>query len=206
MTKPIQLYYSYFQDRSDRVRWTLEEIKQFKTLEYVDCHLDREKNEHKKEAYLKLNPQGRIPTIVDGETILFESQAIVSYLSDKYALGKLAPNFDHPDRALYYQWMAWSVGSLECVIARMFTHKNTPEESAATDAFVQKECLVLQAPLLKTLAHQEYLLPSGFSSADIMVGSILPGAQEFIVDPHPTISAYLERLKGRDGCIKAKVF
>lgn len=203
MTKQIDLYSMAYQDRSDRVRWLLEEMN----VPYKNHFLKKDLGEMNSPEYRKLNPMGRVPTIIDGEIVLHESAAIVMYLADKYSLGQLAPKHDHVElRSEYTKWMIFSVGSLECVIARMFTHMNSPEESAITVKFVKEQCEIMSQVLLPILSKQDYILSSGFSAADIMLGAIIPGAQDYLVTPHSAISKYMERLKQRPAAIRAQVF
>lgn len=199
----IKLYCMAYQDRSDRVRWLLEEMN----VSYENYFLDKKKGELNTPEYRKLNPMGRVPTIVDGDLVLHESAAICMYLADKYSYGVLAPKLeDGKLRAEYTKWMVFSVGSLECVIARMFTHVNTPEESKVTHEYVKEHCHILKEVLVPVLSKQDYILSSGFSAADIMLGAILPGAHEYIVANNPSISQYMERLMKREAAVKAKVF
>lgn len=202
MNTKIQLYHFSMQDRSDRVRWLLEEMQ----VPYENKTLNIASGELKSANYLKLNPMGRVPTIVDGEVVLFESAAICMYLADKYSLGKLAPKFDDPTRADYTKWMIWSVGSLECVVARMFTHTKNEEEKKITHAYVKEQCEILLKPLLEVLSKQEYILKSGFSAADIMLAAIIPGAYDYIVKDRSILKEYQEKLMKRPAAIKAKVF
>ena len=88
----------------------------------------------------------------------------------------------------------------------MFTHVNTPEETKATHDFVKQQCEIFKLALNPILSKQDYILPSGFSAADIMLGAIIPGAQEFLVDNNPAIAAYMKRLINREAAIRAKVF
>ena len=202
MKTPIELYHFHMQDRSDRVRWLLEEMK----VPYSNKLLNKEAGELNSLAYRKINPLGRVPTIVDGEIILFESGAICLYLADKYSYGTLAPKLDDPNRAEYLKWMVWSVGSLECVIARMFTHVNNEKETAETHAFVKTQCDILKQAILPVLSKQDYILKSGFSAADIMLAAVLPGAYDFIIKGHPEMENYMKRLMNRPAAIEAKVF
>jgi glutathione S-transferase len=199
----IKLYCMAYQDRSDRVRWLLEEIK----TPYENFFLDKEKGELNSLEYRSLNPMGRVPTIVDGDLVMHESAAICIYLADKYSYGILAPKLEDTKlRAEYTKWMVFSVGSLECVIARMFTHINTPEESKVTHEYVKHQCHILKEVLVPVLDKQDYILSSGFSAADIMLGAILPGAHEYIIANNPSLSAYMERLMKREAAVRAKVF
>jgi glutathione S-transferase len=199
----IKLYCMAYQDRSDRVRWLLEEMK----VPYENIFLKKDNGELSTPEYRALNPMGRVPTLVDGDLVMHESAAICMSLADKYSFGVLAPKFEDTKlRAEYTKWMIFSVGSLECVIARMFTHVNTPEESKLTHEFVKKQCEIFKEVLVPVLSKQDYILSSGFSAADIMLGAILPGAHEYIVANNPSISTYMDRLVKREAAIKAKVF
>lgn len=200
---PIDLYCMALQDRSDRVRWLLEELG----VPYKDHFLNRKNGDLQNPSYLQLNPMGRVPTIKDQEVVLFESAAICIYLADKYqTIQKLAPAIDNPERAEYLQWMIWSTASLEAVIARMFTHVRTADEKKATHEDVRFHSPFLAKALIPILSKQDYILKSGFSAADIMLAAVLPGAWDYIVEPYPEIKRYMERLMKRPAAIKVKVF
>lgn len=203
MTNPIKIYAMAYQDRSDRVRWLLEEL----SLPYENVWLKKKNGDLETPEYRALNPQGRTPTLVDGDLVLFESTALCLYLADTYGYGKFAPKMeDKRLRALYMQWMTWSTGSLECVVARMFTHVSTPDEKAQTHRFVEAQSEIFKRVLNPILSQQDYILPSGFSAADIMLASIIPGAEDYLVRGNPPLEAYMQRLKSRDAAIRAKVF
>ena len=199
----LKLYCMAYQDRSDRVRWLLEEMN----IPYTNHFLNKEKGELNSTHYRSINPMGRVPTLVDCEQILFESAAICMSLADKYSLGKLAPHFENQAlRAEYTKWMIFSVGSLECVVARMFTHVSTPEEKAVTEKYVAEQSEFFKLVLNPILSKQDFILSSGFSAADIMLGAVIPGAYEYLVKDNPPIANYMERLMKRSAAIAAKVF
>jgi glutathione S-transferase len=203
MTKPIDLYAMGWQDRSDRVRWLLEEMG----IPYNNHWLKKSAGEMNTPEYRKLNPMGRVPTIVDGDIIMSESAAVCIYLADRYSYGTLAPKMEDVSlRAEYTKWMVFSVGSLESVIARMFTHVNTPEETAVTHNFVKEQSEFFKLVLNPVLEKQDYILASGFSAADIMLAAVIPGAQDYLVTNNPPIQKYMDRMMARAAAIKAKVF
>lgn len=203
MTKPIDLYAMGWQDRSDRVRWLLEEMG----VPYNNHWLKKSAGEMNTPEYRKLNPMGRVPTIVDGDIIMSESAAVCMYLADRYSYGTLAPKMEDVSlRAEYTKWMVFSVGSLESVIARMFTHVNTPEETAVTHMFVKEQSEFFKLVLNPVLEKQDYILESGFSAADIMLAAVIPGAQDYLVTNNPPIQKYMDRMMARAAAIKAKVF
>lgn len=203
MIKPIELYARAYQDRSDRVRWLLEEMN----VPYNNHFLNREAGELNTPEYRKLNPMGRVPTIVDGEIVLHESAAICMYLADKYSYGQLAPTMENTkERALYTQWMFYAVGTLEAAIARMFTHMNSPEEEALTRQYVKEQSEFYKLTLNPILSRQDYILASGFSAADIVIAAVIPGAYDYLIKDNPPLERYLERMKARPAAIKVKVF
>ena len=87
----------------------LEELGLRYELELVD----RAKDAQKSHDYLKINPNGRIPTLVDGDLVLFEAAAIVMHLVDQHPDAGLAPAVGTAARAKFYQWMIFLTNSLQ---------------------------------------------------------------------------------------------
>jgi glutathione S-transferase len=75
--------------------------------------VDRASNAQKSADYLKINPNGRIPTLVDQGLVLFEAAAIVLHLVDQHPGAGLAPKVGTPERAKFYQWMTFLTNSLQ---------------------------------------------------------------------------------------------
>ncbi len=87
----------------------LEEIG----AEYELRLVDRSGNGQKSNEYLKINPNGRIPTLVDGDAVVFEAAAIVLHLVDSHPQHGLAPAVGTPERAKFYQWLIFLTNSLQ---------------------------------------------------------------------------------------------
>jgi glutathione S-transferase len=87
----------------------LEEIGQ----KYELVLVDRAKNAQKSREYLKINPNGRIPALMDGDLVLSEAAAIVLHLVDQHPEAGLAPKVGTPQRARFYQWMTFLTNSLQ---------------------------------------------------------------------------------------------
>lgn len=200
--KPVEIFCMANQDRSDRVRWLLEELE----IPYKDHYLKKKNGDLNSPEYRKINPMGRVPTIHIDDQYIYESGAICIYLADKFKEKQLAPEVHSSERAQYLQWMVWSVASLECVVARMFTHVKTEEQKKETHQFVKEQCENFKLALVPILEKQDYILASGFSAADIMLAAIIPGAWDYLVEPNPAIKKYMERLMSRPAAIKTKVF
>ena len=101
---PVQIYCMAKQDRSDRVRWLLEEL----AVNYQDHFLNQAGGDLNTPEFRKLNPMGRVPVIIDDGKTIFESGAICLYLADKYTDKKLAPAVNSDERSSYLQWMVFS--------------------------------------------------------------------------------------------------
>ncbi|WP_395019977.1 glutathione S-transferase family protein [Dongia sp.] len=76
--------------------------------------VDDDKNEQKSAEYMRLNPHGRVPTLVyDGAQVMYESAAICLFLTERHPEAGLAPAPGHPDRGLFLQWMAYQTNTLQ---------------------------------------------------------------------------------------------
>src|SRR6202048_121248 len=75
--------------------------------------VDRAKNAQKSRDYLKINPNGRIPTLVDEKLVVSEAAAIVLHLVDQHPDAGLAPKVGTPERAKFYQWLVFLTNSLQ---------------------------------------------------------------------------------------------
>lgn len=108
----------------------LEELGQ----QYDLVLVDRAKNAQKSEDYLKLNPNGRIPALVDGDLVMFEAAAIVLHLVDRHPEAGLAPKMGTPERARFYQWMTFLTNSLqEELMIWQYPDRLTGIDAAATE-------------------------------------------------------------------------
>ena len=94
----------------------LEEIGQPFELKLVD----RTKNEQKSAEYLKLNPNGVIPVLLDGDLVLYESAAICLHLADTHPERALAPALGTPQRATFYKWLMWMTNTVQATLLAYF--------------------------------------------------------------------------------------
>ena len=141
----------------------LEEIK----LPYNVIAVDLVKKEQKKAGYLKLNPNGRIPAIVDQENenfVVFESGAILIYLAEQS--GKLLP--EHPDkRSVVLQWLMFQMGGIGPMQGQAHVfYRYAPEKIEYAINRYQNETFRLYKVLDDQLKEKEYLADD-FSIADI---------------------------------------
>lgn len=122
--------------------------------------------------YRARNPNGLVPTIVDGDFVLWESNAIVRYLCAKHSMGTLCPT-DPQQRALAEQWMDWKLSSIVPMITPIFIgYVRTKPEDRDMRAIERsiKWGIQLWSLLDRHLANCPYLLGDNFTMADIPFG------------------------------------
>jgi glutathione S-transferase len=123
-------------------------------------------------AYLAMNPNGLVPTIEDGDLILWESNSIVRYLAGLHGKGTLEPA-DAKTRALASQWMDWQLTVAGPAIGPAFWGLiRTPPEKrdAAAIAASQAKTIEAMKMLDAALGKHAYLAGAAFSYGDIPVG------------------------------------
>jgi glutathione S-transferase len=108
----------------------LEELGEKFELLYVD----RANAAHKAPAYLKLNPNGLIPVLVDGDLVLYETAAICLHLADTHSQANLAPAPGTPARAHFYKWLAWMTNTLQATLIIYFYPERWVNEGNAAGA------------------------------------------------------------------------
>lgn len=133
-------------------------------LDYKVFPVNLSEGEQKTEAFLKMNPNGKIPAIRDTDNgqIVFESGAILIYLAEK--TGKLMPK-DHKYEVL--QWLMFQMGGIGPMMgqANVF-YRYFPEKIPAVIERYHNEVKRLFGVLDKHLEHNEYLA-GDYSIADI---------------------------------------
>lgn len=180
----------------------LEEIG----LPYTVKPIRLEKLEQKQEWYLKLNPNGRIPTIVDhdeGGFAVFESGAILVYLAEK--TGKLMPA-DRKGRSTVLQWVMFQMGGIGPMQgqANVF-YRYAPEKIPYAIERYQKETKRLYTVLDRRLADHQYLA-GDYSIADIATWPwvVLHAWAGVDVDDLPHLQRWIDAIGARPAVVKGK--
>ncbi len=110
--------------RSIRVRWTLQELG----VEFESVTVNMIAGEHHRPEFLKINPAGKLPVLVDGNLVLTESVAIVLYLAEKYPERGLVPA-GLRQRAELNRWLLFAATELEQPLWRIARHTSLyPED------------------------------------------------------------------------------
>ena len=183
----MQLYYNP-RSRAAIAKWMLDECG----VKYDIVPIDIEKNEHKNPEFLKINPAGKLPALVDGDTRMFENAAICLYLADRFPEAKLAPGVLAPERGRYLTLMVYSTSQLEPAMGDDLLHVKTERERGWTDFETVKD--VIEAEL----GNGPYLFGSWFTAADVMIGSMFIWKRMWQKAPdRPKLEAYTDRLLER---------
>jgi glutathione S-transferase len=169
-------------------------------VKYQICDISLEKGDHKKPEYLKLNPNSAVPTLVDGETVVWESMAINLYLAEKY--GKHLMPEGAEKRAPIYQWTVWGIATLEPPLVTVFLNRVfLPEKernAAAADAATVRATELL-AILDHALEGKKFLAGDGFTIADINVGHVVAWANMLGLDMSkmPHVGRWFDAFRSR---------
>ena len=190
--------------RATRVSWMLEEIGA--QYDYVPVNLL--KGEGRQAAYLSINPTGKVPTLIDGDLILCESAAILTYLGDKYALSGLVPHSGGAARARYNQWCYYCLSELEQPLWTLAKHSFVLPEDKRVPAVkdtARWEFAQAAKVLAQHLSDQAYILGNHFSAVDILTGHTLSWARNAKIElAHDNLNAYADRVLARPALAKAR--
>jgi glutathione S-transferase len=200
MTRPT--LYGTSKSRALRSVWAIEETGI--DYEHVPTHYF---DDSKTAGYLEVNPNGRIPALVDGDLRLFESMAINLYLTKRYG-GALYPA-DPAEEAQAWQWSVWAISEIEplqmqVVIQRLFVPKDKRDETVVANALkgLQRPLAVLDAHL----AERANLLGDWFTVADINLAGVMNLMQMVQIDcsAHANVQRWLDACYARPALARAQ--
>ena len=181
-----------------KVLWTCDELGlECQLQEYGSGHASTQTPE-----FLALNPNGTIPVLRNGDSVLWESNAICRYLATRYPRNGLMPEAI-AERALVEQWMDWQIGELNpawryafmALVRRSPSHPQQSRIDASTGEW-NRLMSILDGQLLKTGA---YVTGSAFTLADIVLGLSLYRWRMTPIEHAklPALEAYFQRLSLR---------
>ena len=201
----MKLYNGTFSPNALRVRAVAFELGFEPELIEVDVM----KGENRTPEYLKLNPNGKVPTLVDGAVVIWESRAINAYLAALKPEHDLNPA-DPVRRAAVDQWQYWQAIHLgpsmqkiafERIQKKLFGRGEPDEAAIAGDVKTVTDLLgILDA----ALAGKEWIAGT-LSLADFGIATtfMLRNNAKLGVDAHPNVTAWIARLEARPGWVKA---
>jgi glutathione S-transferase len=184
-----------------RVLWMLTEL----SLEYEHVPYEFDDPALKTQAFLKQNPAGAIPTLVDGDFALAESLAINLYLAKRFGRGGEAPLYprSHEGEAEVLRWTLFAQGHLEPWLQKDALLADLIEAIGDhASGMVEQSLAVLERVLERT----PWLLGDAFTVADINVAGVLSPSRSSLLNltgcPH--VAQWLDRCYGRPAAREAR--
>lgn len=189
-------FYTNPMSRGQIVRWMLEEVG----APYEQVLLDYAST-MKGDAYLAVNPMGKVPAIKHGNKVITECAAICAYLAEAFPEANLAPSPEQ--RADYYRWLFFAAGPVEQAIINKSLGFDVPAEKAMMAGYGSYDLAV--DVLEKAVSAHDYIAGSRFTAADVYVGSqVLWGIEFGTLPRRPGFEAYGARLSVRPAYQRAK--
>ncbi len=181
--------YGVTRSRAFRSLWMLEELG----LRYEELPIGFDTGETREPGFLAINPNGHIPVLVDGETVVWESLAINHYLASRYG-GGLAPEGTR-EQGEALRWSFWAMAELE-----------GPIDSVAKRGVVLPDdwCDPCLGVLDAALAERRWLLGDRFTVADLNVAVMFwrPVLARAGLEPRPHVRRWLDACKKRPALLK----
>jgi glutathione S-transferase len=197
----MKLYINLLSPNVRRVRLTAAVLG----VELEETKLDFTKGEQKRPEYLTLNPNGTVPTLVDGEFVLTESRAIMQYLASKKPESGLVPR-DEKVRADVTRWQFWDAAHFSPQLGMLFFQKvvrpmmGMGEPDSAKIAEALANFRRFGAVLNQQLDGQQHVVGTALTIADLTLASSLMYAQptEVPLSEFRNIEAWFSRISDMD--------
>jgi glutathione S-transferase len=176
-------------------------------IPYERVLVDRTQNRHKEPAYLRLNPNGLIPVLTDGDLVLYETAAIVLHLCDTHPQAAMAPPLGTAQRAHFYKWLMWLANTLQPTLSAYFyperwVAEGKTESAAEVKARAQEKAMGMLAQLDELVAASggPWLQGPAYSALDPYVFTLCRWTRNFTqgkARERTHLGPYLQRVSER---------
>lgn len=198
----MKLYFAT-DSRAVRVAWLLEELG----LAYDIERFQLGDAAMRAPDYRRVHPMGRVPALEDGDTVIFESGAIVQYVLARHGQGRLQPAVDTPEFPEYLQWFHYCEGMIMPPMNTIVVETILLPPDRRSEPHAKRATKLLGQMLSAVDSHMDGrdYLARDFSAADIMTGHAVVMADRFGADlsDKPNLRPYIERLLARPAFQKA---
>ena len=190
------VFYTNPMSRGRIARWMLEETGVAYRTEVIEYGPMM-----KSEAYLAVNPMGKVPAIRHGDTVVTEAAAVCAWLADAFPEAGLAPPVG--DRGAYYRWLFFAAGPLEAAVTNRFLGFEPPADQQGMVGYGTFQAVM--DTLERAVAGGSWIAGERFSAADVYVGSHIGwGLRMGTIEARPAFADYWSRLEGRDARRRAE--
>jgi len=188
--------YEFPPTRSIRARWTLQELG----VGFESVTVNLITGEHRRPEFLKLNPAGKLPVLVDGDLVLTESVAIPVYLAEKYPEKGLLPT-GLRRRAELNRWLLFAATELEQPLWRIARHTSVyPEDRRlpADVALAREDFEPMARVLEEHMNGRQFVVGDSVTVADFVLAYTLDWANFVnLLEGFPNLREYLARMYAR---------
>jgi len=151
------------------------------------------------EEYLRINPAGTVPAMVEGDLVLFESVAILMYLGDQHPDAGLAPAPGTTEHALYDRWLAFILANLMGAYYRWYHGDEMIEGAEHLEALKHgavRDVNAISHRIESELGDRDCPLPDGPTMPDLLLGSVATWGDEIdgVDAPGPRLGALVARV------------
>ncbi len=188
--------YEFAPTRSIRARWVLQELGE----EFEAVTVNLVAGDHRRPQFLKINPAGRVPVLVDGDLVITESVAIVLYLAERDPQRRFLPR-DIALLSQVYRWLMFAATELEQPLWRIARHTALYPEDMRLPAelpLARQDFAEMAAVLERHMKDRQFVVGDGATVADFVMANTLDWANEVrLLGEFPNLKAYLERMYAR---------
>jgi len=176
---------------------------------YLRTEVDRAGGAHKSPEYLRLNPNGLMPLLTDGDLVLYETAAICLHLADTHPAASLVPPLGTVERAHFYKWLMWLTNTLQTTLMSYFYPERWVDEgnvagAAQVKAHAERKAGGLLDQLDAELARHggPWFGGTAYSALDPYVFVLCRWTRGFetpAARTRPHLGPYLQRMLARPG-------
>ena len=188
--------YTNTRSRSNTILPLLKELEIEQQVEIVEIPYAQM---HEAE-YLKINPMGKVPCLVDGDAVISETAAIFTYLADKYREQAFAPALDDPKRGEYLKWLFFCHGPLtEYMDMKSVEVTSEQIEEKRGSLSFGNETILLDFIKAGLKQAKPYLLGEKITAADLYLAYWMVYAISFKVIPYlDEFKPFIQRIQQRE--------
>ncbi|MEL0082687.1 MAG: glutathione S-transferase family protein [Gammaproteobacteria bacterium] len=196
--------YGQVMSRAQRTLWLLEELE----VPFEHEKVNQNAGETRTTEFMKLNPNGHVPVLKDGDLVLWETIAINWHIAAKHGAGSLWPS-DQNQQSQIMQWSLWMTTELENLLVDYLRHAIVYPEDKRNPALAEAAKNQYPVPMKvldDSLQGRDYLVGDSFTLADLNVASMLGLVdvyKQFDNSEFPTAVAWLEKMLARPARAKA---